>query len=697
MKKLLLISFILSFALVSCESDTTDVNDPSTTIFNGYDKTELDQDLSSSDATTKTFSFTAIEAWSISTEDVTKSSSWITVEPMNGSAGDCEITIKIDENEGEESRSTTITIAGESGGTPIIITITQGGTNSDELCTVTFDTNEGSHIASISVNPGSTIERPDNPTLDGCFFDDWYDSDKLLTRWDFSTPIVEDVTIYAKWSDTETLDISSYDLCIYSKSDLITFRDMVNNEGDNNLKVILMDNIDLIDDSWTPIGISKESPFAGIFEGNGYTINNLYIDNDSGYQGLFGYVMNGTISNLRVKDPNVTGKYPGVVCGYLNDGIIENCSISGGSVSIGDSGYGGAIIGIALNATIVNCCNINGAVFGVVGSSNVGGVVGYVESTTIDDCYNTGSVSSWFNIGGIIGKSETSTITNCYNTGYICGSSTNIGGVVGLASLSSITACYNKGNVSGENSNNINCAGGVIGCVDVTTMASSSVSSTTKYSSNIIACYSTGDVESDDNNGGVVGYIKSISSALNAYTSSSTITITTCYNTGTISGGSDSCIGGIVGNAYAYANALIVNAKTSSSSATSTISINACYNTGTLTGNSDYIGGIVGYDLLTTTSDSESSNVSSDSNSSTSISESSSSEAKAQVASSNCYFLSPTGVSYVNTYGTSSSDLVSTMTSPGIISTLNYRANNDYWKYDTEFTNNGYPVLISVN
>lgn len=133
MKKLLLIAFILSLALVSCESDATDVNDPSTTIFNGYDNTELDQDLSSSDAATKTFSFTATEAWSVSTEDVTKSSSWITVDPMYGDAGDCVISIKIDANESEESRSTTITIAGESGGTPITITITQGGVdNSDE-------------------------------------------------------------------------------------------------------------------------------------------------------------------------------------------------------------------------------------------------------------------------------------------------------------------------------------------------------------------------------------------------------------------------------------------------------------------------------------------------------------------------------------------------------------------------------------
>lgn len=386
------------------------------------------------------------------------------------------------------------------------------------------------------------------------------------------------------------------------------------------------------------------------------------------------------------------------MCGYLDDGVISNCGIYEGYI-FSETRCCGGVLGVATNASITACYNTTGIVYSENSSGGdagvVGGVVGSIVTTDISDCYSIGMASGGNNTGGIIGRAISSSIANCYNEGEILSKSSDcIGGLIGYVSSSTIESCYNIGNVSDQgNTSNM---GGLVGFIEESTSAVASVSSNTKSSSKIVACYNMGDVSSGKNNGGIVGYIKSSSSALNAYTSSSTITITTCYNTGTISGGSDSYIGGIVGNAYAYANALIVNAKSSLSSATSKISINSCYNTGTLTGNSDYIGGIVGYDLLTTTSDSESSNVSSDSNSSTSISESSNSKAQAVVVTSNCFFLSPTGMSYTNTYGTSSSDLVSTMTSLGIISTLNYRANNDYWKYDTEFTNNGYPVLISV-
>ncbi len=64
---------------------------------------------------------------------------------------------------------------------------------------VSFDTDGGSYLAPQYIASGSTASRPTAPTLSGYTFGDWYNSDKLLTLWDFDTPIVEDVTIYAKW------------------------------------------------------------------------------------------------------------------------------------------------------------------------------------------------------------------------------------------------------------------------------------------------------------------------------------------------------------------------------------------------------------------------------------------------------------------------------------------------------------------
>ena len=68
--------------------------------------------------------------------------------------------------------------------------------------TVTFNTDEGSEIASQTVSYGSTATRPgDNPTKSGFIFDDWYTDDTLTTKYDFTTPITGDTTIYARYND----------------------------------------------------------------------------------------------------------------------------------------------------------------------------------------------------------------------------------------------------------------------------------------------------------------------------------------------------------------------------------------------------------------------------------------------------------------------------------------------------------------
>lgn len=76
--------------------------------------------------------------------------------------------------------------------------------------TVTFNTNGGSEIASQSVIEGRTATRPEtNPTKDGYNFKDWYANQTLTTLFDFSTPINENTTIYAKWVEVFTVTFNS--------------------------------------------------------------------------------------------------------------------------------------------------------------------------------------------------------------------------------------------------------------------------------------------------------------------------------------------------------------------------------------------------------------------------------------------------------------------------------------------------------
>ena len=78
---------------------------------------------------------------------------------------------------------------------------------------------------------------------------------------------------------------------------------------------------------WIPIGyrnnVTKEvSSFAGIFDGQDYTIRGLYVDNIDIIAGVFGQNV-GVIKNLNVAYSYSVGLRSAIICG-LNFGTIEN-------------------------------------------------------------------------------------------------------------------------------------------------------------------------------------------------------------------------------------------------------------------------------------------------------------------------------------------------------------------------------------
>ncbi|MDR0320505.1 MAG: InlB B-repeat-containing protein [Treponema sp.] len=68
--------------------------------------------------------------------------------------------------------------------------------------TVTFNSNGGSEVSSITIPSGRTIKRPIDPTSGYGTFDNWYSDSGRHTLFDFSTPITTNTTIYAKWNAT---------------------------------------------------------------------------------------------------------------------------------------------------------------------------------------------------------------------------------------------------------------------------------------------------------------------------------------------------------------------------------------------------------------------------------------------------------------------------------------------------------------
>lgn len=95
---------------------------------------------------------------------------------------------------------------------------------------------------------------------------------------------------------------------------------------------------------WTPIGNNKKK-FQGTFDGGGHTVSGLYINITGSYspaakgrlyQGLFGYVKDGTVQNLIVtgsvtvkNDKNVNVSYIGGIVGYNDGDIVQNCGFYG--------------------------------------------------------------------------------------------------------------------------------------------------------------------------------------------------------------------------------------------------------------------------------------------------------------------------------------------------------------------------------
>ncbi len=179
---------------------------------------------------------------------------------------------------------------------------------------------------------------------------------------------------------------------------------------------------------WLPIG-NTTTDFTGNFEGQGFTISNIYINRPSvGFQGLFG-VINSTLSinNIGVLSANITGQNNiGILCGYQLSGNFQNCRTSG-QIS-GVTNVGG-VFG-QLNAGTTERCF---STANVTGSGNqIGGFSGALAFVTIRNCYAQGSVtcSGSGNVitAGFAGYLFGTTILNCYSTGAVTASGNYIGG-----------------------------------------------------------------------------------------------------------------------------------------------------------------------------------------------------------------------------------------------------------------------------
>ena len=69
-----------------------------------------------------------------------------------------------------------------------------------KICTVKFETNGGTDITDGKVEYGNMVAPVSNPEKTECVFGGWYSDEALQNEFDFDTKILDDITLYAKWT-----------------------------------------------------------------------------------------------------------------------------------------------------------------------------------------------------------------------------------------------------------------------------------------------------------------------------------------------------------------------------------------------------------------------------------------------------------------------------------------------------------------
>ena len=189
---------------------------------------------------------------------------------------------------------------------------------------------------------------------------------------------------------------------------------------------------------WIPIKLSGSN-----FNGNGYTIVNLYINRNSSNQALFYGAQN--IKNLKLLNCNIKGK--DYVAGIsAKEADITNCSVKG---SIEGENFTAGLMGSTYYAD-TSFCYFKGS---VKGNNNVGGIVSFNNYSYSDHCFVEGFVQGVNNVGGISGQSG---VRQSRCSAIVTGVSV-VGGIVGSSNATYHELCF-QGKVFGQEK-----VGGIVG------------------------------------------------------------------------------------------------------------------------------------------------------------------------------------------------------------------------------------------
>ena len=215
---------------------------------------------------------------------------------------------------------------------------------------------------------------------------------------------------------------------IGTAQDLKDFASLVN-AGNTTINGKLTAPIDLAgseSNQWTPIG-TYSYPYNGTFDGQGFTISNLYYHQSVGCAGLFSRAGGSAcIKNVYV--------------------VVDIDNTGNGATAAGGGTEAGGILGMGSEGTVIINCSVSGS---VLSHSNVGGIVG-TGSVMIINCCNEATVKFYSAMGqtggGIHGYGGSPTLINCYNVGKIVNTGDATSHMGNIAISGTAVNCYSLEN-----------------------------------------------------------------------------------------------------------------------------------------------------------------------------------------------------------------------------------------------------------
>ncbi|TAJ11446.1 hypothetical protein DMA11_16790 [Marinilabiliaceae bacterium JC017] len=212
---------------------------------------------------------------------------------------------------------------------------------------------------------------------------------------------------------------------------------------------------------FSPIGLARGNFFKGTYDGNGFVIKGLVI-NDSGLEsaGLFGVVKSAGIKNVQLVNCRVSGEWRvGLLIGESYSSYITNCSAFGKC-------SGQSVVGLLIGSSVlsqIDHCNSKGSILSR--AHFVGGLIGKVYECLVSNSqgYLETEVETGecHNCGGLIGLSEAySEVRNCQAQINIT-KVNSAGGLIGVLKESLVIDSFSEGSIKGGKK-----IGGLIGECD---------------------------------------------------------------------------------------------------------------------------------------------------------------------------------------------------------------------------------------